>query len=129
MPPTGRIATFGSTARPRLDDGRRQHLGRKSLQGVGARCDRRERFGRRRDAGDAEQATLLRGANHRHVGMPAASPRSVRRLLRDRFHRRDIKHGASADHRVGRQMLRKIAMLSVGCGEFSGTSMMRKPAT
>ena len=60
MPPTGRIGTSrGITARQALTIGRRDHLGGKGLEAVGAGAERGEGFRRRRDAGQARQAARL----------------------------------------------------------------------
>ena len=61
MPPTANTSVSrGSTARHAFSARRRQRLGGKHLEAVGAGGERGERLGRRRDAGHADQAEPLR---------------------------------------------------------------------
>ena len=125
MPPTAntRACPSGSTARHAFS-APATTLRREHLESVGARRQCGERFGRRRDAGKADEPQPFRFADHGDVAVrhhdeaPAGRATRARPRHRSPFRRRRGN---------GRRMLASSADRSNGRGELSGTSSTRKP--
>ena len=115
MPPTGSSSvSFGDDGPPGLDHHRRQVLGREHLERGGAAFQRREGFGRRRDAGRAGKPGRDRARDHggvamRHDDEPAAGVADAVDVGR-------IEHRAGADEHLRAEALRQDLDAAQGLG-------------
>ena len=96
MPPTAKTRVCRRQYRaPGLERRRRQLVGGKHLQAVGAGLERGEGLRRRRDAGNARQPPPLRFADHGDVGVGHHDEASARRF--DFLHSFDRRDRSRAD--------------------------------
>ena len=118
---------LGQHREQRLHDRGRGQLGREQLEPGGAGGQRAEGLGRRHHAGQADHAEP-RGLGD-HLGVEVRRRRSVRRRPHAPSRTCCASSTVPAPTSACGKRWRSSAMLSSGCGELSGTSSRRKPAS